>query len=99
MFVSRFPVASSLLSLIPSFRSDLFVGFLYYRDRINLLTGWVLHIAYITLMEYVIHWNWSHLFLLSAFMEVPTFILSISYLIPNIRHDIIFAAIFFTTRI
>ncbi len=32
-------------------------------------------------------------------MEVPTFILSISYLIPKTRHDIFFAAVFFATRV
>ncbi|KAF8342781.1 uncharacterized protein EI90DRAFT_2821183, partial [Cantharellus anzutake] len=79
--------------------SDLSIGSLYYRDRINLLTGWVHHIVYIILMQVLLSWQWTHLFLLAAIMELPTFILSISYLFPQTRNDIFFAAVFFITRI
>ncbi|KAG1735255.1 hypothetical protein EDD22DRAFT_924999 [Suillus occidentalis] len=79
--------------------ADLLMGVIYYRSKINLLTGWIHHTIYIVIVGYTSHMRWSHLFTLCAVMEVPTFILAIASLNPRFRSDIIFALSFFATRI
>lgn len=79
--------------------ADLLMGVIYYRSKVNLLTGWIHHTIYIVIVGYTSHMRWSHLFTLCAVMEVPTFILAIASLNSRFRSDIIFALSFFATRI
>lgn len=79
--------------------ADLLMGVIYYRRKVNLLTGWIHHSIYILVVEYACRMGWSHLFSLSSVMEVPTFILAIASLNPRFRSDVIFALSFFATRI
>ncbi|KAG1726684.1 hypothetical protein EDB19DRAFT_1751940 [Suillus lakei] len=79
--------------------ADLLMGVIYYRSKINLLTGWIHHTLYIFIVEYASRMGWSHLFTLCAVMEVPTFVLAIASLNPRFRSDVVFALSFFVTRI
>lgn len=79
--------------------ADLLMGVIYYRSKINLLTGWIHHTIYIFIVEYTSRMGWSHLFTLCAVMEVPTFVLAIASLNSRFRSDVIFALSFFATRI
>ncbi|KAF9261638.1 hypothetical protein L218DRAFT_961125 [Marasmius fiardii PR-910] len=97
--------ARSLLALAANrfFQSylfaDLIAGSFYYRNQITLLTGWVHHIVYVGIVEFAVRQQWPHVFCLAAFMEFPTFILGLSILVPKTRSNVIFAVIFFLTRI
>lgn len=46
------------------------MGVIYYRSKVNLLTGWIHHTIYIFIVEYACRQGWSHLFALCAVMEV-----------------------------
>ncbi|KAG8221385.1 hypothetical protein J3R82DRAFT_1561 [Butyriboletus roseoflavus] len=88
--------------LTESSGSDLTMGMLFYRSKVNLLTGWIHHSVYVFIVEYAIQQHWSHIFCLCAVMEVrtfPTFVLAIGSIIPRLRSDVFFALCFFTTRI
>lgn len=51
------------------------------------------------LVDFLVRWEWSHIFTLAGVMELPTFLLSIATLYPALRNDILFAATFLATRI
>jgi len=75
------------------------MGMLFYRSKVNLLTGWIHHSVYVFVVEYAIHTHTSHIFGLCAVMEIPTFVLGLGSIISRLRSDVIFALCFFTTRI
>lgn len=79
--------------------ADLLMGVIYYRSKLNLLTGWIHHTIYIFIVGYSCRMGWSHLFSLCAVMEVPTFVMAIASLNPRFRSDVIFALSYFATRI
>jgi len=78
---------------------DLTMGMLFYRSKVNILTGWIHHTVYVFIVEYAIQGSWSHIFCLAAVMEIPTFVLALGSIVPRLRSDVFFAACFFTTRI
>lgn len=49
---------------------DISLGLIYYRSKVNFLTGWVHHTVYVFIVEYAIRKNWSYIFCLCAVMEV-----------------------------
>jgi len=75
------------------------MGMLFYRSKVNLLTGWIHHSVYVFIVEYAIQRHWSYIFSLCAVMEIPTFVLALGSIIPRFRSDAIFAVSFFATRI
>lgn len=79
--------------------ADIVLGLLHYRSKVNWLTGWVHHSVYVFVVEYAIRMNWSHIFCLCAIMEIPTFVLAVATINPNLRSDVLFATTFFLTRI
>ncbi|KAJ7084844.1 hypothetical protein B0H15DRAFT_783607 [Mycena belliarum] len=79
--------------------ADLVAGCRYYRRHITIGWGWIHHSAYIVLLHYMIQRGWAPGFCLCAVMELPTFQLSLSFLHPRLRHDLLFCASFFATRI
>ncbi|KIY47739.1 hypothetical protein FISHEDRAFT_65989 [Fistulina hepatica ATCC 64428] len=79
--------------------SDLTIGAFQYREHINMSTGWIHHMLYIVIVEYAIRNGWAHVFCLCAIMELPTFLLGLAHLHPQLRANILFAVSFFTTRI
>ena len=46
------------------------MGMLFYRSKVNLLTGWIHHSVYVFVVEYAICTHTSHIFGLCAIMEV-----------------------------
>ncbi|KAK7023287.1 hypothetical protein R3P38DRAFT_1103752 [Favolaschia claudopus] len=79
--------------------ADMIVGGLCYRSQIGFLTGWIHHIVYLGIVEVAIRCQWAHFFCLAAFMELPTFLLGLSTLLPALRSNALFALTFFATRI
>ncbi|KAF7304746.1 hypothetical protein MKEN_01188700 [Mycena kentingensis (nom. inval.)] len=79
--------------------ADLIVGCLHYRSQITFLTGWLHHILYLGICEFVIRQRWTHIFALCAVMELPTFLLGLGTLFPRLRSYRLFAFSFFITRI
>ncbi|KAG8716087.1 hypothetical protein FRC08_009847 [Ceratobasidium sp. 394] len=79
--------------------ADLAIGVVYYRKYVSLMTGWVHHTLYFTLLQYVLSVGWTNIFCLALIMEIPTFLLSAGSLNPRWRSDYLFATVFFATRI
>ncbi|KAJ7670062.1 hypothetical protein DFH06DRAFT_1372759, partial [Mycena polygramma] len=79
--------------------ADMLLGALCYRAQINFLTGWVHHVVYVGITELAIRRGWAHVFCLCAVMELPTFLLGLSTLLPRLRSNVLFALAFFATRI
>ncbi|KAF7369394.1 hypothetical protein MVEN_00268300 [Mycena venus] len=79
--------------------ADMLVGFFCYRSQIGFLTGWVHHVVYIGITEVAVRCGWAHIFCLAAVMELPTFLLGASTLLPALRSNALFALTFFATRI
>ncbi|KAJ6564360.1 hypothetical protein B0H19DRAFT_941386 [Mycena capillaripes] len=79
--------------------ADMIVGGLFYRAQINFLTGWVHHVVYLGIVEIAIRCAWPHIFCLCAVMELPTFLLGASTLLPILRSNTLFALTFLATRI
>ncbi|KAH7108329.1 hypothetical protein BKA62DRAFT_18281 [Auriculariales sp. MPI-PUGE-AT-0066] len=81
--------------------ADLVVGAVHYRDQLNILTGWVHHVLYICLMQYILFSKpeWACIFGCVLVMELPTFILGLARLYPVTRNDRVFSASFLVTRI
>ena len=51
------------------------------------------------MQEVAIRSSWAHLFCLAAVMELPTFILGLSTLVPRLRSNVLFAVTVCATRI
>lgn len=45
-------------------------GWIHYRSQMNILTGWIHHSAYTTLLCLILYLDFQHVFALAAFMEV-----------------------------
>ena len=78
---------------------DLVIGMIHYRDQIYFLSGWVHHFGYIVLVTHLINKNLTTSFCMMGVMEVPTFALSLGHLWKPLRNDMVFGALFFSTRI
>ncbi|KAJ6574610.1 hypothetical protein B0H19DRAFT_1124922 [Mycena capillaripes] len=65
------------------------VGGLYYRAQIGFLTGWVHHVVYIGIAE--IAADRGGYLCLYAVIELPTFFLGASTLLPLLRSNTLFA--------
>ncbi|KAJ7778915.1 hypothetical protein B0H16DRAFT_1683226 [Mycena metata] len=79
--------------------ADMFMGGMYYRDQIGMLTGWVHYVAYLGITEIAIRCAWAHIFCFAACMELPTLLLGLSTLLPPLRSNTLFALAFLLTRI
>ncbi|EJD03175.1 uncharacterized protein FOMMEDRAFT_32955, partial [Fomitiporia mediterranea MF3/22] len=79
--------------------SDLIMGSIDYPRQLSPVIGWGHHIIYAILMPYITFRGWAHVFCLCLAMEIPTCFLASSFLWPRLRNDIVYAFIFFTTRI
>ncbi|ORY88299.1 hypothetical protein BCR35DRAFT_301829 [Leucosporidium creatinivorum] len=78
---------------------DLLIGCLHYRSQVSILTGWVHHSGYSILLWVLLRRGLSHVFAGAAIMELPTFVLALSMLVPATRNDMVFTVLFFVTRI
>ncbi|KAI8368387.1 hypothetical protein EDC96DRAFT_505425 [Choanephora cucurbitarum] len=78
---------------------DLSIGFLYYRSKIELLTGWIHHLTYLATLTWAIHQQYTGVFVMMCCLEIPTFILALGSVRSRLRRDYLFAAAFLLTRI
>lgn len=79
--------------------SDLVIGSIDYPNQLSPLLGWAHHIIYVFILPFVTIRGWSHIFSLCLSMELPTFLLATSFLWPKLRNDVLYAVVFFWTRI
>ncbi|KAJ1679405.1 hypothetical protein EV182_002118 [Spiromyces aspiralis] len=78
---------------------DLILGMIYYRARIQVLTGYIHHTAYLALVVRAAMLNYTAVFMMFCVMEVPTIILAFGHMQPQWRRDDLFSGVFFVTRI
>lgn len=78
---------------------DLLLGWFFYREYVELLTGWVHHSAYLWLMWYVHYHHITTSFLIFCVEELPTFLLALGNVYPPFRTNYLFGGCFFITRL
>ncbi|CAO3569118.1 unnamed protein product [Mortierella alpina] len=78
---------------------DLVCGWLYYREKVKLLTGWFHHTLYVGLCYKALHLHHAHLLACHMVMEFPTLFLGLGQIYKPFRSDILFAVTFFLSRI
>lgn len=79
--------------------SDLFWGSVYYRDQIQVSSGWVHHSLYMVFVLLWLHFGWSHVFVAATIMELPTFIMGLGRINSVLRSYRAFTVSFLTTRV
>ncbi|KAJ3129825.1 hypothetical protein HK098_008059 [Nowakowskiella sp. JEL0407] len=79
--------------------SDLLIGVIHYKSQITFLTGWFHHTLYFFLVSSILTWNFQGLFALYGILELPTLLLGLGSIQKAFRHDMVYGAIFFSTRI
>lgn len=78
---------------------DLVVGSFFYKNKIEILTGWVHHITYLGTLTWAIHNQYSSIFIMMCILELPTFLLALGSVRSQLRRDYLFASAFLLTRI
>lgn len=78
---------------------DLVIGVVFYKNKIELLTGWIHHITYLCTLTWAIHNQYSSIFIMMCILELPTFLLAIGSVRSQLRRDYLFATAFLLTRI
>jgi len=78
---------------------DLLLGSVCYREQVELLTGWIHHLAYAWLMWHVLWHHISDAFCLFLVEELPTFLLALGNVSRPLRTNWLFGGSFFVTRL
>lgn len=78
---------------------DLVMGHIFYRDQMNIDSGYVHHTIYTILVFLLIQWRLSSAFVICGIMELPTMLMAFATLNKRLRHDNLFGGSFFATRI
>ncbi|KAF9286795.1 hypothetical protein BGZ68_002547 [Mortierella alpina] len=78
---------------------DLLCGYLYYREKVNILTGWFHHTVYICLCYKALRLRYAHILACHMVMEFPTFFMGLGQIHKPFRNDLLFAVTFFLFRI
>jgi hypothetical protein len=78
---------------------DLVIGSIFYRNKVELLTGWIHHITYLCVLTWAISNQYTAVFIMMCLLELPTFILAIGSVRSYLRRDYLFASTFVLTRI
>jgi hypothetical protein len=79
--------------------TDLVIGSIFYRNKVELLTGWIHHITYLGVLTWAISNQYTAVFVMMCSLELPTFILAIGSVRSYLRRDYLFASTFVLTRI
>lgn len=79
--------------------SDLALGSQFYAQHLTPALGWGHHLAYAVILPYITYRGWARVFALCLAMEIPTCMLAASFLFPKLRNDMLFALLFFATRV
>ncbi|KAF9187964.1 hypothetical protein BGZ50_001653 [Haplosporangium sp. Z 11] len=106
-FVSlqKFPNESILATMYSAYFvsyliCDLVLGMIYYREFIDLLSGWLHHLFYFAVVSNAsLQKNVSTLFAIGAPIEASTIILATGHIFPELRSDTLFAITFVLCRI
>jgi hypothetical protein len=78
---------------------DTVVGVLDYPDYFDLLTGWIHHAFYLTLIVALFYHGATHAQVHGFIEEIPVLILALGNLHPALRRDLLFGFTFFVMRI
>lgn len=78
---------------------DLCIGVIFYKNKIDMLTGWVHHITYLITLTWAIYNQYSSIFVMMCVLEIPTFLLALGSVRSHLRRDYLFASTFLLTRI
>lgn len=78
---------------------DILFGIIFYKQQIQILTGYIHHAIYLFVSLYSIINENTLLYSLYFICEIPSFILFIGSLNSNLRMDKLFGFLFFITRI
>lgn len=78
---------------------DLVIGVVFYRKRIDVLTGWIHHTTYLFTMAWILKYRLASIFITMCSLEAPTFLLALGSVNSKLRHDYAFAFLFINTRI
>lgn len=78
---------------------DLLLGIIYYSEFLYPLTTICHHIFFISIVIIFLGTHTTRGFLITFVFELPTFLLSIGTVWPNLRNDLAFGITFFMTRI
>ncbi|KAL2918129.1 hypothetical protein HK105_202056 [Polyrhizophydium stewartii] len=78
---------------------DLAIGYVYYKDQIDMVTGWLHHLIYPIVLLAVVLFQIPGAFMVAAFMELPTIILALGHMKRSFRSEYLFGFSFFVTRI
>lgn len=79
--------------------TDLFIGAIYYPSFCDPLTTYVHHAFYISCCFAYIGYGQTLVFLLGFFVEIPTVLLNVGVVFPNLRTDLLYGVVFFFFRI
>ncbi|KAH6601303.1 hypothetical protein BASA50_001696 [Batrachochytrium salamandrivorans] len=103
--LSRMPLLNSPSAVVCSMffisylGCDLIFGYIYYRDQIDLITGWLHHLIYPFVIVSAVVLQFPGAFLVAAFMELPTIVLALGHMKKSFRSEYLFGMSFFVTRI
>nr|KAJ3418205.1 hypothetical protein HK105_000202 [Polyrhizophydium stewartii] len=99
----------SLNSWVANTLSVFFVGYLFadisvgvadYTGQIGLVTGWIHHFGYLICVVNCVKYRIAGGFLcFASILEMPTIVLALGHINRAWRRDLLFGALFFTTRI
>ncbi|KAG0210741.1 hypothetical protein BGX28_009016 [Mortierella sp. GBA30] len=78
---------------------DLVCGWYHYREKMNLLTGWIHHSMYLWVCYYATRLGHAHLLACHTVMEVPTFFMGLGQVYKPFRNDFLFTTTFLLFRI
>jgi hypothetical protein len=78
---------------------DLSIGVIFYRKKIDILTGWIHHTSYLFTMAWILKNRMATVFVTMCLLEAPTFVLAIGSVNSKLRRDYLFALLFVSTRI
>jgi hypothetical protein len=87
------------LSMIGFMSLDLIIGSIDYREQIRMDTGWVHHTLYLMLYSTMAAYGGTQYLIAGACCEMPTFIMALGTVVPELRQELAFGVTFLFTRI
>eukprot|EP00043_Microstomoeca_roanoka_P022074 m.255991 g.255991 ORF g.255991 m.255991 type:complete len:251 (-) comp20679_c0_seq1:207-959(-) len=78
---------------------DLFLGAIFYPKYLDPLSGWVHHTYYVLLIVHLLNGRATRVMMPGYSEEIPTLLLALGSIFPQLRNDLLFGLLFFVTRI
>lgn len=79
--------------------ADIIVGYFYYPSYCDPFTTYFHHFFYVSCCVVYIGYGQTLIFLLGFFVEIPTVLLNLGVVFPNMRTDLLYGIIFFIFRV